>query len=465
VQVARDLAGFSRGTYAAVREDMRGWAISQALLARKSPGGGTDTGCTAADVMQFIAPEKSTGFQIMFGKDLGLYLSRSPGECRTLRTMLLAILLAALPLRHPSAHASTLSGQVADAVDHHYLYADSDGWKALRPGLLAQSATTTASLDQQLLQLHDSDLHLITTDQMAMLRAETAGDERGIGLVDFAVTIDPNTGRSQVVTPLLDSPAFRSGLEPRDIILSINGKSTTGLTHEDVMALLRSDVGTLRLIVSRDGHERSIDVPTSTWKQEAVAARDLEAGGKHLGYVSVRLFTADSGEKVRKAAESLAARGVDRCILDLRNNPGGYLDAMAAAGSAFTDQVLGWMVHRDGTRDPIHSSSPVTQRMQLAVLVNEGTASAAEILAAGLREAVGARLVGSQTFGRGQIQTYIALNSDTGILIPVANAQTPKGAQFNRRSGLHPDIAASSSPQSGASDAAYLKAVELLTRG
>jgi len=274
----------------------------------------------------------------MFGKDLGLYLSRSPGECRTLRTMLLAILLAALPLRHPSAHASTLSGQVADAVDHHYLYADSGGWKALRPGLLAHSAMTTASLDQQLMQLHDSDLHLITADQMAMLRAEAAGDERGIGLVDFAVTVDPNTGRSQVVTPLLDSPAFRSGLEPRDIILSINGKSTTGLTHEDVMALLRSDVGTLRLIVSRDGHERSIDVPTSTWKQEAVAARDLEAGGKHLGYVSVRLFTADSGEKVRKAAESLAARGVDRCILDLRNNPGGYLDAMAAAGEAKREQ-------------------------------------------------------------------------------------------------------------------------------
>ena len=401
----------------------------------------------------------------MLGRDLRWDGSCRPASCRGRQAMPLAILLAALPLQHLPAHASSLSGQVADAIDRHYLCADCDGWKALRPGFLAQSALTAASVDQQLMRLHDSDLHLLTTDQMAMLRAETAGDERGIGLVDFAVTVDPNTGSPQVVTPLLDSPAFRAGLKPRDIILSIDGKSTMGLIHEDVMALLRGGPGAVRLTVSRDGLEHSIDVPTSTWKEEAVAARDLQVGGKHLGYMAVRLFTADSGDKVRKAAESFAARGVDRCILDLRNNPGGYLDAMAAAGSAFTDQVLGWMVHRDGTRDAIHSSFPVKQRMQLAVLVNEGTASAAEILAAGLREAAGARLVGSQTFGRGQVQTYIELNSSTGILIPFASAQTPKGVQFNRRSGLHPDIAASSDPQPGAGDAAYAKALELLVRG
>jgi carboxyl-terminal processing protease len=153
----------------------------------------------------------------------------------------------------------------------------------------------------------------------------------------------------------------------------------------------------------------------------------------------VLIFTPDSGEQTRRAVQSLITNGVERCIIDLRNNPGGYLDAMAVAGSAFTDRTLGWKVRRDGTKEAIHSTAKAFKAMQLVVLVNEGTASAAEILAAGLRDTNGARLVGERTYGRGQIQTCVALGGDSGIVIPAASDRKCAGHPFQQGGrDLHP---------------------------
>jgi carboxyl-terminal processing protease len=379
--------------------------------------------------------------------------------------MLITFFFASLLLQEPSGNAATLAERVVDAIDHQYLYAESGSWRALRSTLLAKSSATASSLDRDLMQLNDGDLRMMTAEQMATMQAETAGDERGIGLVDFAVTLDSDTVRPQIVTPLVDSPAYKAGLLPRDVILAVDGKSTEGLVHEDVMALLRSDSGVIKLTIRREGHEHSIDFPGSNWHEQTVSSHQFTADKKRLGYIAVRLFTPDSGDLVRKAVESFGVQGVDRSILDLRNNPGGYLDAMATVGSAFTNQVLGWKIRRDGAREPIQSSSPVLKRMRLVILVNEGTASAAEILAEGLRDTIGARLVGAKTFGRGQIQTYVGLGNATGIVIPAASVQSVKGRQFNKRSGLKPDYTVSSNSSSGSRDAAYLRAVEFLVRG
>jgi carboxyl-terminal processing protease len=252
--------------------------------------------------------------------------------------------------------------------------------------------------DQQLAKLHDGDLRIITSEQMAAMQAETAGKEQGIGLVDFAVTVDPATGDAKVVTPLVTSPAFKAGLEPGDVIVSVNGRTTRGLIHEDVMAMLRGDFGKIDLTIRRDDRQIQMYVPKEAWIEHAVESRSFVAGKQQLGYISVRLFTPDSGEQVRQAVNSLTTHGIGKCIIDLRNNPGGYLDAMAVAGSAFTDQTLGWKVRRDGTKEPIRATAKPFKAMQLVVLVNEGTASAAEVLAAGLHDTTGARLVGARTY-------------------------------------------------------------------
>jgi carboxyl-terminal processing protease len=379
--------------------------------------------------------------------------------------MLVSIFLASTLLQPSVSGQPTLAAKVVDAIDHNYLYAEDDAWKRLRPTLLANADATVPSLDRELAGLHDGDLRIITSSQMAAMRAETAGKEHGIGLVDFAVTVEPKSDEAQVVTALIDSPAYKAGLRPGDVIVEINGRSTRGLIHEDVMSMLRGDSGTLKLNLRRDGKSLSMEVPMDVWDESAVVSRHFAAGEKQLGYVGIRLFTSESGNLTRKAIESLSAFGVSGCILDLRNNPGGYLDAMAVAGSAFTHQTLGWKVRPDGTKEPIHAQGAPFKAMRIVVLINEGTASAAEVLAAGLHDSIGAQLVGAKTYGRGQIQTYVALNASAGIVIPAATAESVRGIRFNKGAGLSPDVLAPSSGNKESGDAAYRRAVELLTHG
>jgi carboxyl-terminal processing protease len=379
--------------------------------------------------------------------------------------MLLTLVLASTLMQGAQSGSSTLTTRAVEAIDKNYLYAKEDSWQRLRASLLADNNVTVSSLDRQLLALHDGDLRIVTSTQMKTMQAESAGRERGIGLVDFAVAVEPNTDETTVVTPLMDSPAFKAGLRPDDVILSVNGRKTQGLTHEDVMAMLRGDSGTLKLTILREGQRISMNVAMEIWDEQAVVTRDLVARGQQIGYIGVRLFTPDSGDRVRKAVKSLATHDIHMCVIDLRNNPGGYLDAMALAGSAFTDQSLGWKVRRDGTREPIHAAAKSFQAMRLVVLVNEGTASAAEILAAGLRDATGARLVGANTHGRGQIQTYVALNESGGIVIPTANAESVRGIRFNKGSGLSPDVVVSSTGDKTSVDTVLQRAVQLLTHG
>lgn len=378
--------------------------------------------------------------------------------------MWISLVLASALMQPPSTGTANLSTKVVDAIDQNYLFADTDSWQRLRADLMRDSDPTVSSMDQQLAKLGDGDLRIVTSEQMNAMQAETSGHERGIGLVDFAVTIDPATGQAKIVTPLVTSPAFKAGLRPGDVLVSINGRGTRGMIHEDVMAMLRGDSGKVDLTIRRDSREIRLQVAKETWVEQAVESRSFVADKQQLGYIGVRLFTSDSGEQVRKAVHALEARGIEKCIVDLRNNPGGYLDAMAVAGSAFTDQTLGWKVRRDGTKEPIHAADKPFKTMRLVVLINEGTASAAEILAAGLHDTAGARLIGARTYGRGQIQTYVALNENAGIVIPAASAESVKAVRFNKGSGLSPDATLSPAEEQQEGDAIYRRAVKLLTQ-
>jgi len=114
-------------------------------------------------------------------------------------SILIAYVLILICLKEWSAAATTVSDKVVEAIDHYYPFADAESWKALRLTLLAESAASLSLLDKQLMQVRDSDLRIVTADQVAVMQAETAGEEQGIGLVDFAVTLDPSTERPQVV--------------------------------------------------------------------------------------------------------------------------------------------------------------------------------------------------------------------------------------------------------------------------
>jgi carboxyl-terminal processing protease len=373
--------------------------------------------------------------------------------------MLPALVLMTAFLQAGAPEQTTLASQVVQAIDRNYLYAGSPNWQRLRRQLLTANHTDVSALNRKLSVLHDGDLRIVTSSQAKAIQAEGSGDEHGIGLVDFALALEPGASEPRVVTPLIGSPAWLAGLLPGDEIVAVNGQKTRDLVHEDVMALLRGDAGSLNLKIRRKGRLLSLQIPLKVWKEDAVVSRRVVAGQSRLAYVAIHLFTPESGDATRQAIAAFAADGVEGCIVDLRNNPGGYLGAMAIAGSAFTDQTLGWKVRRDHTREPIQSDGKPLMKARLVVIVNEGTASAAEVLAAGLRDAAGAQIVGAKTYGRGQIQTYVQLSDNAGIAIPSANVESARGTHFNKRSGLSPDIAARAED-----DNAYREAIALLER-
>lgn len=380
--------------------------------------------------------------------------------------MLLTLALTSTLLQAPSPRQDSLAADVVTAIDSNYLYAEEASWKHLRTTLLTGTQATAASLDRKLSSLNDADLRIVTSEQMDTIQAETAGHERGIGLLDFALTVAPATGEAKVVTALVDSPAFQSGLLPGDVIVAVDGRPTRELLHEEVMSLLRGDAGTVQLTIRRNGNQLQIAVAKRAWDEPDIVFHRIE-GDQHLGYIAIHLFTPEAGTKLRQAVATFASHGVTGCILDLRNNPGGYLDAMAVAGSAFTQDVLGWKIRRDGAREPIHAKASPPTKMQIVVLINEGTASAAEELAVALRDTAGARLVGARTYGRGQIQTYIKLTNTAGIIIPAASIESPHGFHFNRGKGLVPDVIVEpvERTKENKGDRVYQAGLALLTQG
>ena len=372
-----------------------------------------------------------------------------------------SLALFAILLQHPSIAGPVPSTtHLVESLDARYLYASSAEWQKTRTALLAVNPRDFTSVNHTLRELRDPDLRLVTAEQLKVIQQETEGHEAGIGVVDFALTNDPTSGEPQVVTALDGSAAFQAGLQPGDVISAIDGKPTTNLTHEEVMAGLRGSSGPVKLIVHHQSVTNTLSIPRRREDILSVGSEKLSSNNRTVGYIRVRLFTAESGQQVREAVHRLTDQGAERLIIDLRNNPGGYLDAMATAGSAFTHDALGWKVRRDNTREAITSSVAPLSSGRLVVLVNGGTASAAEALAAALRDTRKALLVGEPTFGRGQVQTYVALGGNGGLIVPAATLESPSGHRFNKRAGLRPDVAVVTTDER--SDFALDKALELL---
>jgi carboxyl-terminal processing protease len=203
--------------------------------------------------------------------------------------MIPAILLFALIHPSPQNSGSTTSPvtKLVAALDEHYLYASGAGWQQTRSVLLAEGAKDGSSVDRALDRLNDPDLRVVTAAQLQVIQQETAGHERGIGLVDFALTSDPVSGEPQIVTALVGSAGYLAGLQPRDTLTAIDGKPTIGLPHEEVMAALRGNSGSVNLTFERGGVVRTIQVTREEQNLEAVLSRRLSAATRPVGYIAI----------------------------------------------------------------------------------------------------------------------------------------------------------------------------------
>lgn len=350
-------------------------------------------------------------------------------------------------------------------IDARYLYAESPGWargrSTLLTGRVEGAASQHALIRATLAVLGDSDLHLLSPGQFAALQAETAGKHLGTGLIDFGVDRAP-TGEAQVVATLDNSPARDAGLHAGDVLTSIDRAPTRSLDHEAIIDRLRVR-RRVTVSVRRGGQLLNLTIAPSDAPLRAVICEVRSASGAMIGYVRVAQFTPDAAAQVRAGLIALQGQKPLGYILDLRDNPGGLLDVATDVASLFRSGDFGAKVRRDGAVEIIRATAPPIADGPLVVLINAGAASAAEFAAGALQGAPGVRLVGKPTRGRGQAQTYVALDHGWGLVIPSARLRSRQGADLKDHP-LQPDIPLPDSISQDASsrDLAYERALSVL---
>ena len=271
------------------------------------------------------------------------------------------------------------------------------------------------------------------------LRIATEGNYSGIG-----IEVSYEDGLVVVVAPIDGSPAARAGIATGDVILAIDGREIAMTGLADAIARMRGESGTLvRVTLERPGVEEPVDMVIERARVEVHSVRHalLEPG---LGYARISHFSettaADLVDAVRDMTDGPAPlRGL---LLDLRNNPGGVLEAGVQVADAFLD--AGVIVTADGRAEDARFSmqaepGDVARGVPLAVLVNGGSASASEIVAGALRDHGRAILVGRNTYGKGSVQTILPLSGGQAIKLTTSRYYTPAGVSIHER-GIAPDV-------------------------
>jgi carboxyl-terminal processing protease len=300
------------------------------------------------------------------------------------------------------------------------------------------------------------DPHSAYLDQDAFkeLQVGTQGEFGGLG-----IEVGMEDGFVKVVSPIEDTPAFRAGLKPGDLIIKLEETPVKGMTLNDAVKRMRGKPKTpIRLTIMRKGDSKPFEVTLvrDVIRVQSVKSRLIEPG---YGWVRVSQFQEHTGENLVKHIEALYKQGpLKGLVLDLRNDPGGLLNGAVGVSSAFlparalvvstdgrTEDAKRKFVaspedYLRGSRDDYLKSLPAgIKTVPMVVLVNGGSASASEIVAGALQDHKRATVIGTQTFGKGSVQTILPLGNNTAIKLTTARYYTPSGRSIQAK-GISPDI-------------------------
>jgi carboxyl-terminal processing protease len=280
----------------------------------------------------------------------------------------------------------------------------------------------------------------LSPEEFKELEIETSGIFSGIG-----IEITLKDGLLTVVSPIEGSPADKAGLFPGDKILQIDEKNTKNMTLNDAVRLIRGQKGTkVILLILHEGAKepQKYTIVREVIPIKSVKSKMLEEG---YGYVRISTFqdkTTDDFLIALKKLESIGKEGLKGLVLDLRNDPGGLLNEAVKIADVFLDSgVIVSIQGRTKEQNQKFFAHPnkETHTYPLVVLVNEGSASASEIVAGALQDQKRAIILGTQTFGKGSVQTIIPLEDNSGIKLTTARYFTPSGRSIQAK-GITPDI-------------------------
>ncbi len=271
------------------------------------------------------------------------------------------------------------------------------------------------------------------------LRVSTSGEFGGLG-----IEVGMEDGFVKVISPIDDTPAQRAGIEAGDLIIKLDSKPVKGMTLGEAVKIMRGKLGSkIELTIVREGVNQPFDITIirDIIRVVSVRSKTLEDG---FGYIRIAQFQVNTGKDVSKAIETLNQKNspLKGLILDLRNNPGGVLQSSVEVADLFLND--GMVVYTEGrlpqSQSKFHAST-ITEGgdTPLVVLINGGSASASEIVAGALQDHKRAIIMGTDSFGKGSVQTVLPLNDDRAIKLTTALYYTPNGRSIQAL-GIKPDI-------------------------
>lgn len=331
---------------------------------------------------------------------------------------------------------------------------------------------TYTAIEEMLATLDDPFTRLLRPEQYNSLQVNTSGELSGVGL---QINVNPETKLIEVISPLAGSPAEAAGIQPKDSILEIDGVDAKTITLDEAASMMRGVTGTTVSIRIQSGMDKAAEPRNVEIIRDRISLNPVYTAldtntDKKVGYVRLNQFSANAAKEIAHGVSDLEKQGAEAYILDLRNNPGGLLQAGVEIARMWLDNgTIVYTVNRQGALGSFDSNSEVLTSDPMVVLVNQGTASASEILAGALQDNGRALLVGEKTFGKGLIQSLFELPDGAGLAVTVAKYETPNHTDINKL-GIMPDDVIAQQPITYAqiaseADEQYQEALKLVTQG
>ncbi|MFG6095546.1 S41 family peptidase [Leptothoe sp. ISB3NOV94-8A] len=315
-------------------------------------------------------------------------------------------------------------------------------WVEVRQELLGQNYTSRQAayteLRRALRRLDDPYTRFLSPNQYAELTEQTSGEVSGIGI---RLNRDNEAGAIVVTDVVAGSPAEQAGLKVGDHILVIDGRATDLLSAERTSQLLRGDADTqVTLTIERNSESQTLVLSRARVEIQTVNAKLENQNNINVGYIRLDEFNAHAAEQMQAAIAELSEQGAEAFVLDLRDNPGGLLQASIDISRMWLRRgPIVRTVDRSGDSEAISANRTHLTELPLAVLVNGESASSSEIVTGALGDNDRAIVVGSPTFGKALVQSLHGLSDGSGVAVTVAHYFTPNGTDISSR-GITPDI-------------------------
>lgn len=338
-----------------------------------------------------------------------------------------------------------LVDEVWQVINRKYVDATFNGedWRKIRTEYLdkqySDKEQAYEAIREMLKKLNDPYTRFMNPEEFKTMQIDTSGELTGIGI---QITKEEDTQNIVVISPIEDTPAYKAGIISKDIIRKIDGKTTEGMELNDAVSMIRGKPGTsVTVVIERDGKTMDFTLTRASIEIHPVRARiDNNQGLGKVEYIRLVQFSGNASQEMAQAIADGEKDNVTGYIIDLRSNPGGLLYSSVEIARMFINEGrIVSTVDRVGEVEAHSANNTALTNKPVVVLVDGGSASASEILSGALQDHERAKVIGTQTFGKGLVQSVRGLGDGSGLAVTIAKYLTPDGRDINKH-GITPDV-------------------------